>query len=231
MATTYPQQSLPQGRPAEAQHKTGHVPKTKHSNESSRGVLNSSASRHFFDDCLKAVERASGIPCEIVMGKVRNHQYVVTRHVLWKMLRNEGWSYKAIGTRVRADHTSIIHGVSMADSCEERQKLLQRAELALKDPNHPSLVLTEAQAREQREFAEIKRMVKQLAGLPPANDRVQIRSIALARWEVSRLNPATHIDHMVKVPMLGRETCNVFFFRAMVTSKGWYWKLAGWWVE
>lgn len=63
-----------------------------------------------------------GVPAAEIMGRKRLRHIVYARYALYTALRHRGWTFPQIGKFFGRHHTSVIHGVEVAEYLMERDR-------------------------------------------------------------------------------------------------------------
>lgn len=64
---------------------------------------------------VNEVSKESGIPRDVIFSKTRKKPVVMARYIIFDRVRRElGWSFPKIGKLFKMDHTTVMHGIKMA---------------------------------------------------------------------------------------------------------------------
>lgn len=78
--------------------------------------------RVHLNKCKRACDRL-GVSWDMVQGPSRLRQYVTVRHMCFKYLRDEGWTFRAIGKAFNdRDHATARHGCIQAENYLETDR-------------------------------------------------------------------------------------------------------------
>ena len=82
------------------------------------------------DLILEIVCSVFSVKPEDVRSRRRSHDLVVPRQIVWKILRDRGWSYPQIAGYFYAHHTSVIHGTkSLGMKCRRQPDLNMQVQI------------------------------------------------------------------------------------------------------
>jgi chromosomal replication initiation ATPase DnaA len=57
----------------------------------------------------KKVQEKTGIAPHVIRGKHRDREYIIARHMVWRWLNRNGFTFAEIGRFYNRDHTTIFH--------------------------------------------------------------------------------------------------------------------------
>ena len=73
-------------------------------------------SEYTLDEAIEQVAAAAGVAPRDVLTGGRKRKMIVARHLLFKLMRDSGWTYQAIASATGFDHSSVLYAIKKIDN-------------------------------------------------------------------------------------------------------------------
>lgn len=67
-------------------------------------------------EAIFEISKVTGISTNAITSRSRQRKVVTAKHLLYKLLRDSGWTYKAIASVTGIDHTSVMYAIKKIDN-------------------------------------------------------------------------------------------------------------------
>jgi chromosomal replication initiation ATPase DnaA len=91
---------------------------TNYSIEEIQDLIDSYSAEDYvgYPELIINASKAVGIAPKILVSKSRKREAVIGRSLIYKEMKEQGYTYQSIGRRFLKDHASVIHGIKSLES-------------------------------------------------------------------------------------------------------------------